>query len=582
MQHRLNKAGLVVNETSFEPPPDTLPSATGDALVQALTLQQRRHNILYTCACEIMRSTQTSVKPFNAVLFHRHALLRLIPETLSPESEVQCEVYVSFTSLSESEHVAPLPHAQIMAYTATQASQHMLATSASSLDDMDNRTPTRVQTQDAELEALLRLTSKEEEMEEEEVTKEVEKEDEQEAMEVEVEETPKDKELQEEYELDKDADLELDALNRLPAMKEMLATLDLMKQKHFVTINQIYQQTQDLPAWVQVIQYTLQTTSRNHTNARLFACKVLMNRATLFFPYASVLAPLVMQTFVALELPYASTRGIHYLLRDACALLGRWDRIRSGCLRPKDSDVGYWHTCSQFINLLIASSYGKGEVLRLNLVYIAGLLAHWKPSDTCKGVSVDLSVVYGMVSYAVVKNDDTYIQHRAAGLAILGLLVQHGFKCVPEDRPARECVLLVVENYTKKQKLRKSSAKVAGMMMGVEGLADTVEQASKDGLMPLTREWTNIGYVVEILSEFINPAFPAGERLLLGNSVEKVLGAMRKLQGKFLELVLGIACYVCEKGLKSVEEMYVVNFLGEDTCDRICFALCVTIYIPVL
>lgn len=269
---------------------------------------------------------------------------------------------------------------------------------------------------------------------------------------------------------DEDEKLELDSVNRLPCMTGALAVLDVMRKKdllNWTNSDSIPTLGNDLPMWVGAVLAALtagvdeaarfsydttvdtatQNSGRCALNTRLFGLKLLMNRPTLFAPFARSLLLPALQVLLDLEAPYRADeaennrRGFHYLLRDFCVLVGRWERATGGCCRFDNYDQDAWNKASDFIHLLMKRAPSQSKTIMMaNLQLISMLIGFWKkPANekehtSSSGVRIERRTICKQFLAGSGANDrhnasafrSNTIQ-RHAGLNLLGIIVAHGY-----------------------------------------------------------------------------------------------------------------------------------------------------------
>jgi len=270
---------------------------------------------------------------------------------------------------------------------------------------------------------------------------------------------------------DEEERLEMDEFNNLPCMSGVLTVLDIMRKKRlfdWTEHDKIDSQT-FLPPFMNSLIGALSIPGRAHelemeTDAsgeskkrrgryslltRIFILKVIIHRPTLFAPFAKILIGPCLKLLLELEAPYdPSKRGIHYVMRDFCVLLGRWERAASGCCRFSEDDSVSWDLASQFMDRLVKGcEHNSKIIMSSNLQLISMILSMWKAPDgdsSQGGVTLDHKIVIQHLSKGKNSRSGSLTEfkkntlRRYTGLMLLGIMVAHGYSPIPNDGKYQE------------------------------------------------------------------------------------------------------------------------------------------------
>ncbi|GBG31405.1 DNA-dependent protein kinase catalytic subunit [Hondaea fermentalgiana] len=309
--------------------------------------------------------------------------------------------------------------------------------------------------------------------------------------------------------------LELDPLNRLPCMTGVLAMLDVMRKKDLFAWTNAEEIDASIvsttPVWVDSVIAALtsgtdtmglelgigdsaeaQARRRCTINVRLFGLKIILNRPTLFAPFAGSLLRPALQVLLDLEAPFASDeeasarRGFHYLLRDFCVLIGRWERAVQGSTRFAAGDEQAWANASKFIEILMTRVASSSKaIMTANLQLVSMMIGFWKkPKAQTQdagglGVRIERKIIVKQFLAGSKMNERTrtavfkaHTIQRHAGLNLLGIIIAHGYDPLGDpnftDDHKRKFLLGLAKSLRWRDKrLNLVAAEVCGQVLNV-------------------------------------------------------------------------------------------------------------------
>ena len=402
------------------------------------------------------------------------------------------------------------------------------------------------------------------------------------AVEVEDNEQEGDGKVEVECGADEEEELDLDPFNSLPAMKSMLGVLDVMRQGGLLGLDvsleeAIQSQAAALPEWAEVLLDGLKGSgkSRETLHVRLFVCRLIMNRPTLFAAFAKRLVEPLVELAVFMEEPYGDSRGFHYLFRDLYLLLGRWHRLNPSCVTPKKTEktvalLGGW---LQHLTRVCASE--RSYVLRMNLQMINRLLAMWKPL----GLSLPLHHLVSLVNKrAEERGKKAEVQanmSRVVGLNLLGAAAQNeAFDGLDEVTLAG-----LTGNLVHKSKgVRLLCADVLATMLlalskAKSELKEKLEEKIQAALEAAFDHQTMQGkgrVWVEVMHAFMAPAIEAKldvSKVVSRLMSTRILSLLSQLQGGPFEMAFRIAEYACPPADVAAKAVSVASTIFHDATD---------------
>ena len=135
--------------------------------------------------------------------------------------------------------------------------------------------------------------------------------------------------------------LEGDTLNKQLIMPNLLRVLGIMESKFSADWQKAMP---TMPAFMQALRYELMKESLPHINIRLFILKLLINKPTLFKPFAKEWFDPIMAYL--LQCKEQGKGGFHYFARDLCTMILSWEYVPI-------SDKTHIEICSSLVNNII-------------------------------------------------------------------------------------------------------------------------------------------------------------------------------------------------------------------------------------
>jgi DNA-PKcs, N-terminal/Phosphatidylinositol 3- and 4-kinase/DNA-PKcs, CC5/DNA-dependent protein kinase catalytic subunit, CC1/2/DNA-dependent protein kinase catalytic subunit, CC3/FAT domain/FATC domain len=324
---------------------------------------------------------------------------------------------------------------------------------------------------------------------------------------------------------------ELDAFNKMPAMKSILETIDFLVRlsnandsSHLASATGI---AIDRPEWmVKISQRIVQENSlmaaadsgsslgadvdmsmssssasvaTGKNNIRWFLLKVILNRWRVFGPHADVFFAPIVNLCVA-EDPQAP--GFHYMLRDICFMFIKWAHFFG--FKPSDDYVER-STASAFIAKImrVAPDWGRrGDVdgkssstdvqdgyqrnlrVKSNLEIIRALIEEWRDR-----VDVDKSIIVDFLSHDVSNRDSRLVVN--VGLQLMGILLVNNFpvydsindRGIDESQFQRLLLKPILEEKCHKS-VYEAASEVQGMILDSFDPDDAVPRMDEDEKVP--------------------------------------------------------------------------------------------------
>eukprot|EP00941_MAST-03F_sp_MAST-3F-sp1_P002172 g2172.t1 len=211
---------------------------------------------------------------------------------------------------------------------------------------------------------------------------------------------------------------ELDPINAHPCMTTVLTLIDKMT-KDFSSSGKKDDSVPlpPMPPWMNSL-YTRFIDADTKLNACIFICKLVMNRSSIFEPWANEWLLPCLQLVHRMENGHGTSRGFHYFLRDLCTVLVDW----SNCM-PQSSNPESKIICSRFINHLISVVWYKDPqktVVRDNIRILRSLIFRWKDYLT-----IDWTKVAPLLTEKCILPQNLPLK-RLAGLQVLSIAVVAG------------------------------------------------------------------------------------------------------------------------------------------------------------
>jgi DNA-dependent protein kinase catalytic subunit len=243
--------------------------------------------------------------------------------------------------------------------------------------------------------------------------------------------------------------LELDQVNSNQCMTTVLRTIEYLTSTFKAPDQNV------MPSWMQEIHKKLDDDD-THPNARIFLAKIIVNRPSIFEPYASTLfAPLVK---LATSKDNGGS-GIHYFLRDIIVLLLRWKDMM-----PPDTFEGRQIASSLVAHLMKHCAHQKRSVLRSNLEMLKLLVEKWKSR-----IVIQKNIILGWICYDPKSNQAKLA--RTTGLQLLGVLLAND---IPAYDPELDSTTVAEQKFYEKvlenlqfhmKEVYEASAEVSGMIL---------------------------------------------------------------------------------------------------------------------
>lgn len=200
--------------------------------------------------------------------------------------------------------------------------------------------------------------------------------------------------------------IELDQINLNPCMETYMRVIDYMQHNKINPDPPQYSSTinspSDLPAWM-LLMHKKFCDSSTALNIRLFIAKMIINRSTIFKPYAKLWLEPLSQLLIVQCL---ERKGIHYFIVDLIVTMLSWHRV---------SILDDRYLASRVLEQLMENAPCKTRgVFKNNLEIIRTLVECWKPR-----LNVPYHVIYKLFS----NKDDASINFISCGIQLFGIVV---------------------------------------------------------------------------------------------------------------------------------------------------------------
>ncbi|EFC47806.1 DNA dependent protein kinase catalytic subunit [Naegleria gruberi] len=275
--------------------------------------------------------------------------------------------------------------------------------------------------------------------------------------------------------VDNSSTLEMDEVNTNPCMASILRTVD-----HMVSIFK-YPVGSDkaaansaMPSWMAEMHKKLNN-DETHRNIKLFLCKIITNRPTIFEPFSKYFFEPIIKFIMKEEDDQKknedlSSKGITYFIRDLIILLLKWKDVS-----PSKSTQG-----KELVSRLLAfmfknCAHQKKVVLRSNLELVKLIVEKWKDSLT-----INKSIILGWICHD--ENKSTAKLARTTGLQLLGILLAND---IPVFDATTDSTIIteekfyekILENISFKNKdVYEAASEICGMILkSLSKLANTNE-----------------------------------------------------------------------------------------------------------
>ena len=383
---------------------------------------------------------------------------------------------------------------------------------------------------------------------------------------------------------DEEEELDLDPFNSLPAMKSLLAVLDVMRKGDLLGLevpleDAIKSQSLPLPEWMETLLAALKGSSSSHSretiHIRLFVCRLIMNRPTLFAAFAKRLVEPLVELALFIEKPYGTQRGFHYLFRDLYILFGRWHRLNPNCCIPRESERSVVVLSAWLEHLTQVCANERSYVLRMNLQMINRLMNMWKSFNLSISTTRLVSLIKAPPLESGKKAAVAAGMNRVVGLNLMGAMAQSGALSGIDEM----ALAGLVDNLVHKSKgIRLLCADVLATVLialtkAESPMAKKLEDKVKASLEAAhdhevmrqkRRAW------VDVIHAFMIPAIEA--KLDVSGVVSRlmrtlIISLLAQLQGEPFEMAFRIAEYACPKSDLLAKAISIADTLFHDATD---------------